>query len=406
MIKWKNEKRKVKDLVPWDKNPRRITSEQMEQLKASLSKFGYAATVVLNSDGRIIAGHMRTRAMMELGRGDEEIDVRIADRPLTEDEFRELAIRDNSSGGDYDLVKMMEWNIDELMEWGFDAAAARSLKRKIEEDNYPSEEKYQDKTPVKTKTGDLYRLGDHLLLCGDSTKANDVKKLMGGGVASLVFTSPPYNMAGKMYREYKDDLKSEEYISFNLRVVENLKIFFKGFLCWNISYNKNARWEFIEILHRLTKNSGLSFLELIVWDKGHAMPIVSKDALTRNYEDIFVMADDEGMNDMEMYFIGANNKNVFFNKKTQRRLTNYWKIDTTNSQIENLGACFPVALPAKAIEIMTREKDLVIDPFGGSGTTLIACEQLKRSGRLIEMDPKYCDVIVDRWEKFTGKKAQ
>lgn len=209
-----------------------------------------------------------------------------------------------------------------------------------------------------------------------------------------------------MYENYKDNLKSEEYIKFNLEVIKNIKEFLKGFIFWNISYNKNARWEFIEIMYRIVKETGLKFLELIVWDKGHALPINSKEGLTRQYEDILLVGDEQSIsNDLELYFLGRNNRKAYFNKKNQRGITNYWRIGTNKTQLTNHLACFPVALPKRGIELMTDREDIVIDCFGGSGSTLIACEQLKRKCYIIELDPKYCEVIINRFEKFTNQKA-
>ena len=229
---------------------------------------------------------------------------------------------------------------------------------------------------------------------------------MGGKLARLVFTSPPYNMAGGMYENYEDNLKSEEFIKFNLKVIENCKEFLKGFIFWNISYNKNARWEFIEIFHRIIKETELKFLEMICWDKGHALPITSKEGITRQYEDILLVGDEDSISkDLELYFLGRNDRRAYFNKKNQKGITNYWRIGTNKTQIKENLTCFPVALPKKGIEIMTNRGEIVLDPFGGSGSTLIACEQLNRKCYMCEIDPIYCQIIINRWEKFSGEKA-
>lgn len=148
-------------------------------------------------------------------------------------------------------------------------------------------------------------------------------------------------------------------------------------------------------------------MELIVWDKGHGMPIVSKEMLTRQYEDILLVGNEESISkDMELYYLGTTEKRAYFNKRKGKGITNYWRICTNNTQQENHQACFPVELPKKAIGLTTDKKDIVADCFGGTGTTLIACEQLDRVCYMMELDPIYCDVIVKRWEKLTGKKAR
>ena len=137
------------------------------------------------------------------------------------------------------------------------------------------------------------------------------------------------------------------------------------------------------------------------------MPIVSKDMLTRQYEDILMLGDDASIsNDMELYYLGTTEQRGYFNKKKGKGITNYWRIGTGNTQLDNHKACFPVELPARAIELTTDKNDVVVDCFGGSGTTLIAAEQMQRRCYMMELDPQYCDVIIKRWEKLTGKKAE
>lgn len=210
-----------------------------------------------------------------------------------------------------------------------------------------------------------------------------------------------------MYQSYKDNMQSEDYINFNMQVVKNCCKYLKGFLFWNVSYNKNSRWEFLEIMSRIVKETGLKFLELIVWDKGHGMPITSREMITRRYEDILLAGNEEEVSkDLELFTISKNNDSAFFNKKTNRGITNYWKVDTNNTQLENHKACYPVALPVKGIMLMSDKGDIILDPFLGSGTTMIACEKTDRVCYGIELDPIYVQQILDRWEKFTGQKAE
>ena len=147
-------------------------------------------------------------------------------------------------------------------------------------------------------------------------------------------------------------------------------------------------------------------MELIVWNKKHALPITSKDMITRQYEDILLLGDEESISaDMDLLWLGTTEKRGYFNRINGKGITNYWEIGTNQSQLDNHKACFPVKLPVKAISLTTNKGDIVMDCFGGSGTTLIASEQLGRKCRIMEYDPKYCDVIIARWEKLTGKQA-
>ena len=407
MIKliWHTEQKKINELIPFEGNPRQMTEKQNEDLKKSLEKFNLVEIPAVDTDNIIVAGHQRLRIMQLLGRGKEIIDVRIPNRKLTDKEFREYNIRSNKNLGEWDYDLLANFDEDMLLDAGFDS---EDLDRMFNLDP-PEDIDEVPEVPKKatSKLGELYQLGNHRLMCGDATNKKDIGLLMNNETAKLCFTSPPYNMAGGMYENYEDNLKSEEYIKFNLTVVENIKEFLRGFIFWNISYNKNARWEFIEIIYKIIKETGLKFLELIVWDKGHAMPIVSREGLTRRYEDILLAGNEESVSkDLELYFLGRNDKRAYFNKKTQKGITNYWRIGTNKTQLINHSACFPVALPKMGIEMMTNRGEIVLDPFGGSGSTLIACEQLNRKCYMMELDPKYTDVIIERWEKFTGRQAK
>lgn len=406
---------KIKDLKAAKYNPRKdLKSEDKEyqKIKKSILKFGYVETIIVNKDLTVIGGHQRLKILEELGY--EEIECNVVD--LTKDEEKALNIALNNLSGDWDNQKLEDL-IAELKEKDFDLDVTGFDEEEIEnmldesidlkDDNFELEKELKQIEKPIVKLGDIWILGKHRLMCGDSTSKDDVEKLMKNDVAKCIFTSPPYNMSSKMYENYEDNLESRKYIDFNLNVVKLWTNYLKGFLFWNISYNKNSRWEFIEILYKIVKETGLKFMELIVWDKGHGMPITSKEMLTRQYEDILMVGNEEAISeDMELYYLGTTDKKAYFNKKTGKGISNYWRISTENTQLDNHKACFPLELPAKAIELTTNRDDIIIDCFGGSGTTLIAAEKTDRKCYTMELDPVYCDVIIKRWEKLTGKKAK
>lgn len=155
-------------------------------------------------------------------------------------------------------------------------------------------------------------MGKHSLLCGDSADADAWGAIMGEQKAHLCFTSPPYNMGKTDYfygDNYADDMSSSEYVAFNLQVANRVVQHLRGFLCWNISYNRNARGEFLDIAYRLSQ-TGLTFLELVVWHKKRALPISADTMLTRMYEDVFVYATDNAMQDIETFWVGTNRRNA------------------------------------------------------------------------------------------------
>ncbi len=406
---------KIKDLKPAKYNPRKDLKpedKEYQKIKKSILKFGYVETIIVNKDLTVIGGHQRLKILEELGY--EEIECNVVD--LTKDEEKALNIALNNLSGDWDNQKLEDLITElkvkdfDLDVTGFDEEEIENMLDKsidLKDDNFELEKELKQIEKTIVKLGDIWILGKHRLMCGDSTSKDDVEKLMKNDVAKCIFTSPPYNMSSRMYENYEDNLESRKYIDFNLNVVKLWTNYLKGFLFWNISYNKNSRWEFIEILYKIVKETGLKFMELIVWDKGHGMPITSKEMLTRQYEDILMVGNEEAISeDMELYYLGTTDKKAYFNKKTGKGISNYWRISTGNTQLDNHKACFPLELPVKAIELTTNRDDIIIDCFGGSGTTLIAAEKTDRKCYTMELDPVYCDVIIRRWENLTGKKAE
>jgi DNA modification methylase len=402
---------RLADIKTDSKNPNKMTPEQMGALRSSIEKYGYVIDIIVDKKSMMIAdGEHRLNELKALKIEEAEVILYDfedeADRRL----FRQIS---NKLRGTHD------YNLDlEEFKFLFSKMGSEVVQKFLTEDHVGDflediRGEFDDKDdniplPRETyiKKGDLYALGVHRLMCGDSTLRTNVERLMGNKTAKCLFTSPPYNMAGDLYETYADDLKSKEYIAFNLNVAKAWLPSLKGYLYWNISYNKNARWEFLEIMDRLVKESGLRFMELIVWNKKHALPIRSRDALTRQYENVLMLGDEDTVTEeMELFWLGTTEKRGYFHKRKGKGITNYWEIGTLNSQQENLKACFPVALPLKGIGLVTSEGDIVVDPFGGSGTTLIACEKTGRKCFTMELDPVYCQIIVDRFEKFTGEKA-
>jgi DNA modification methylase len=245
--------------------------------------------------------------------------------------------------------------------------------------------------------GKLKLKSKHRLLCGDSTSKESVARLMDGNKADMVFTSPPYNANMNMISYEKGKVKStpfyhnnetdnktsKEFIGFLSSVLNNCITNTSGWIFWNIGYSANSRSEWIE-----NTNEFRDYLqETIIWKKSSAMPV--KHGFTRLVEFIFLYT--------------TKDKKIHINKEAEV-ITNCWEVSNNGSSIENHKACFPVELVLKALNIR-KENNLILDPFLGTGTTLIACEQLNRKCYGMEIDPLYCDVVVKRWENLTGEKA-
>ena len=287
----------IGELRPYKNNPRK-NEQAVDKVLASIKEFGFKVPVIIDKDNVIVTGHTRYKAALQLGL--TEVPCIIAD-DLTPKQIRQYRLADNRtaefSKWDNDLLNFELSEIDlDMTQFGFEAP-----EEEVKEDEFIVN---LDRTPV-TKHGDIYQLDEHRVMCGDSLNEGNINALMNGHTGKCLFTSPPYNMAAGMYENYKDNLESQKFIKFNLDAVGQWANHLKGFLFWNLSYNKNSRWEFIEIIHRIIKESGMEFLELIVWDKGHGIPITSKRMLTRQYEVLPMLAtEDELSRDMELYYGG------------------------------------------------------------------------------------------------------
>jgi DNA modification methylase len=343
--------------------------------------------VFTDTDGKyvVLGGNMRLKACKEIGL--KEIPIILADE-WTEEQKAEFLIKDNVGFGEWDWDQIAnEWDAEKLDEWGLDLPVDLSVQElEAEEDDFDIPEGGIETDIV---VGDLFEIGEHRLLCGDSTDSDAVSKLMNGEKANITFTSPPYNANAKssqgsvfnnkksvkLYSEgYSDNLESSSYIDFVVSVLDNCFLFTEGFIFWNVNYNSNSRFEYIKQI-----NKHLDFLvEQICWKKT-AIPY--KGCLMRSWEPIYVFS--------------TNKKNI----GNDSVISNHWEISNTNSQHDNHKACFPIGLPSKAISLKNEFK-IIFEPFLGSGSTMVAAHQLKRKCYGIELDPKYCQVIIDRMKKL------
>lgn len=380
----------LKDLKPAPWNPRMIEDRRFEQLCDSLKKrpeFMEDRPLLATRKGTIYSGNQRYRVAEKLKW--EAIPVKFSD--ISEKEAVERALIENNHWGQYveeDLVALLNTHHLDPEEYGFSSKEIDQLLKKLNPEDVVQDEPPPVPKKPKTKLGDLYILGEHRLLCGDATKLDDAKKLMNGQAADMIFTDPPYNVnyEGKTKDALKisnDSFPSPEVFRKFLcdAFLSMAGVSKKGaaaYVCHADSEGMNFRTAF--------ELAGFLLKQCIIWNKNS-----------------FVMGrqDYQWKHEPILYGWREGGSHSWYGGRTE---TTVWDVRRPSASREH-PTMKPIELVAKALQNSSKTDDLIIDFFAGSGTTLIACQQLERKCYSIELDPKYCDVIVERWENFTEKKA-
>ena len=385
-IEWKSEKRLLKDLIPAPYNPRQLTEKQAKDLNQSLTKFNLADPVVINSNNTIIGGHQRINILKT--QGVEEVDVRVPDKILTAEEERELNLRLNKNLGEWDFDMLANFDEDMLKDVGFDS---KELDNIFQLDTKPEDDVVPEARETAVKSGDMFKLGEHRLLCGDATKKEDVEKLMAGEKADMVFTDPPYGvgyekktkmLGNKDYTKIEGDNNLDEAQIVWQGAFENIG----NILSEGGSYYICAPQGGDQMMMMMMKNH-IPCKHELMWLK--PSPVFSMGRLDYDYMHEPILYGWKGSHE----FIGAGE----FTKSV-------WEVGRDKGKLHP--TMKPVALVSNAIMNSSDRDNLIIDLFGGSGSTLIACEKLNRKCRMMEIDPIYCQVIIDRWEQYAEKKAE
>lgn len=424
---------KLADLRLNPTNPREVVEEKYKQLIDSILVFPKMLElrpVVHNARREVLGGNMRLRALQDIAQMSlEDIKARLEclegyrskpqaervallefwqrwlDSPyapaasaegLTDAEQQEFIIKDNLSFGKWDWEALAnDWDEEQLGEWGLDVWQPEQEEETPEtkEDEFDEE---QDEIHIRCKRGDIWQLGEHRLMCGDSTDLETVKTLMGGGIADIEFSSPPYNAGfgkcitkdngrSKYTNGSDDNLTQEEYAEFLNKHI-NAAMGNAKFVFCNVQMLANNKQSLIDVMEANRDILG----DVIIWDKTHSQPQLAVNVLNSEFEFVFVFHDKGNRCIGTIPFHGTL-KNIIH------------IMPTRNEFAEVHNAVFPVELPAYFIRNFA--KTSVLDLFGGTGTTLIAAEQLGKRCFMMELDEHYCDVIIARWEKMTGKQA-
>ena len=485
---------KMADIMPYENNVKLHPKEQIEQIKKSIVDFGNNDPIAVDENNVIIEGHGRYEALKELGYEEAECIVLTG---LTEDQKNAYRLVHNklTMNSDFDMKGLEEElnkiNMD-LTAFDFAPFNMDEEEKEIIEDEAPEVD--EEHEPI-TKMGDIWELGNHRLMCGDSTDKATVELLMNGNKADMVFTDPPYGMKKEKEGVLNDNLNYTDLLEFNKKWIPLTFAALKdngSWYCWGI--DEPLMDIYSEILKPMIKANKITFRNLITWDKGSGQGQKSEEFRMYPIADekcLFVMCGVQGFNtNADNYFEGwepvrnyllesrlamgwdvptmkriaghsdlwrdpwtgksqwnmptrevyekfqraaekqreENNINndafrreydalkseyystrAYFNN-IHDNMNNVWHFDRTSNEEKELTGGHatpkPIALCSRAIKSSSRDGEIVLDIFGGSGSTLIACEQLDRKCYMMELDPKYCDVIIKRWETLTGKKAK
>jgi DNA modification methylase len=373
-------------LIPYAKNSRTHDDAQVAQIAASIKEFGWTNPILVDGDKGIIAGHGRLMAARKLKM--DKVPV-IELSGMTEAQKKAYVIADNrlalNAGWDNSMLTIelqdLEYEGFDLSLTGFDKDELDALLNPIEEKEGLTDEDAVPDVPdePKTKLGDIYILGNHRLMCGDSTSIDAVDKLMNGQKADMVFTDPPYGVSYQSNKRVKsekfDVLLNDDVI---LDIVPIIEMFSKGWVFIWTTWKVVDKW--------LENTKGLGFpSNMVVWFKGGG-----------------------GIGDLNKTFFTDYEMALVWHRGAElcgKRIGSVWKVGKDGASDYVHPTQKPVALAEEALDKTTKPNHIVMDLFGGSGSTLIAAEKIGRNARLMELDPKYCDVIVKRWEDFTGKKA-
>jgi DNA modification methylase len=406
-------------LRPAEYNPRKWDESAAKKLAESIKRFGLVDPIIVNNAPNrkniIIGGHFRLEVAKSLGL--TQVPVVYVNIPNIQKE-KELNLRLNRNTGEWDFELLKDFNVELLLDVGFDDNDLSHIwddNLGVEDDEFDVEKELEKIKEPKSKLGDIYELGMHRLICGDATSPEVVKKLVQNGEVSMLYCDPPYNIAldynngigakGKYGGKTNDRKSEEEYRAFLKKTLEN------G-LAVTHPDSHIFYWcdeNYIGLIQELYKELGITSKRVCLWIKNN-QNVTPQSAFNKVYEPCVY-----GVRGTPYLAESVRNLNEVLNKEvgTGNRLTddildlfNIWLAKRLPSQDYEHPTEKPPTLHEKALRRCTKPGDIILDLFGGSGSTLIACEQLKRRAFLSEIEPIFCDLIIKRYEKLTGKEAK
>lgn len=414
-LTWTTVQRQVNALLPQTINPRRMSDKLMSDLKKSLKKYNLVEIPAIDLDGTIIAGHQRIKALQLLGRGEELIDVRIPNRKLTEEESKQYLIASNAIIGDWDFDLLKGFDTGLLLEAGLDAIQLPEFWNKEVEtldDDFDEEKELKKIQEPQTKLGDIICLGNHRVICGDSTKPETLTRLLGNERVSMIYSDPVYNIeidynggiGGK--KEYggavNDSRSYEEYHAF---IKNSLSA------ALSVSYPDTHVFYwcdqiYIGLIQEVYRSLGIDNKRVCLWLKNNQNP-VPHIAFNKVYEPaVYGIRGTPHLTEELTTNTEVLNKEMGTGNELYRQASAYtdiWTAKRLPAQEYEHATSKPITLHERAIKRCTKPGDIILDSFLGSGSTLLAGEQLGRRVYGCELEPAFCDLIIKRYKAATGK---
>ncbi len=409
---WSTEVRKVKDLLPWKENPRTITKVALEKLKDRITKRGFHSVIVIDNDNTILSGNQRKTALTQLGI--KEVNVLVPNRQLTNEERTKIALESNHNDGEWDFEALKNFELPTLLDTGFDEIQLSKFWDKdieLKDDPIDLEKEIKKAKDTKIKAGNMFQLGRHRLFCGDSLDPKNVKKLMGDVRVDMVNDDIPFNI-GLSYDKgvgqkqnyggtINDNKTEEEYRNFVRTLIQNALLVSKKDA--HIMFWCDERY--VWLLQTLYKELGIDSKRLLVWIKNNSSPTpsvafnkvtefcaygtVGRPYLSKEVHDLHEIQNHDLTTGNNLSEEIMDQLNIWMVKRLP---ANQYSHPTEKSPL----------LHHKALRRCTKVGDVVLDLTAGSGSILIACEQLKRTAYISELEPVFCQVILNRFKKFTG----
>lgn len=384
----KVEAKSIDEIKPYENNPR-DNDDAVDAVANSIKEFGWQQPIVVDNEGVIIAGHTRYKAAQKLGL--KHVPVVVADN-LTPDQVKAYRLADNKT------AELADWNMDllndeldqirdiDMSDFGFDDLDSLEL----EDADTAKDDNFDEATPTepKSKPGQIYQLGRHRLMCGDSTNKSDVKELMGGYQADLLLTDPPYNVdytrkTKTAMKIVNDHLKDDDFYKFLYSAFDCAKENMKDGAAYYVWYASSQAINFCRALN----DAGMKVRQQLIWEKNQI--VIGRQDYQWQHEPC-------------LYGWNEDGSHAWYSDRKQSTVLHFDKPQRSDLH----PTMKPIPLFDYQIKNSSKSGDIVLDLFGGSGTSIMACEQDGRTCYTMEFDPKYVDVIINRWEEFTGEKAK